>query len=406
LREVVPLGEQLRANEDVGVAPADVFERLRERRAPPRDVAVDPYDPRRGKEAGDRFLDPLGAAADRTQVGIPAGWAEARHRVLRAAMVAAQAPIRGVQHESRRAARAARGPAAGLAGEHRRVAAPVDEEKALLAERQAVANGFDRRIRKAVLNRLRAQIDGVNVRKARAWHGAFRQLDLLVAAGERVLPALERRRGGAEDHRAARALGESDRCVACGIAQPLLLLERGVVLFVDDHETEARHGPEHREPRAEHDPGIAGCCRQPRRSPRDLFQPAMHHDNASLRECAADPPFQLRSQADLGNQHQRLCPSFEHARNQLQVDLGLPAACHTMQQESAKRSEGAADFLHRVRLRRGRQMRWYETRSRRRGSNGGTDFFSATVAASAAAGVARRRRSHRMAADSSQQEIA
>src|SRR6185295_3237236 len=119
----------------------------------------------------ERFLDALGTAPERLEVAIAASGAGARHRRLGAAMVAAQAGVspraagaRGMQHEVRAAALAARGPAARLAGEHRRIAAPVDEDEALLAPRQALADGFDERRAQPVLELGACEIHGAHGR--------------------------------------------------------------------------------------------------------------------------------------------------------------------------------------------------------------------------------------------------
>ena len=140
-REVVALGEQLRADQDVGLAARDALQRARELAAAARAVAVDAHDARLREARGERFLDALRAAAHRLQVEVAAGRAGARDGAFRAAVVAAQPAVGLVQHHARRAARATGGPAAGVAGEHRRVAAPIDEDEALLAARKALADG-------------------------------------------------------------------------------------------------------------------------------------------------------------------------------------------------------------------------------------------------------------------------
>src|SRR5207248_1292227 len=169
---------------------------------------------------------------------VAAGRARARNAVLRAAMVAAQPPIRGVQHEVRSAASARGAPAAGFAGEHGRVAAPVDEYEALLATREPRGDRSDYGWRETILQRLLAQVDDAHDGKLGAGRGAARELEALVASLPEVVPALERRRGAAEDHRAARELRAIDRSVARRIAQAFLLLEGAVVLLVDDDERE------------------------------------------------------------------------------------------------------------------------------------------------------------------------
>src|SRR5581483_6631936 len=125
-------------------------------------------------------------------------------------------------------------PAAGLAGEDRRIAAPVDEDEALLAASEALLDRAHERRRETLLGRLPAQVDDAHRGQRRARHGALREREVLVAAVPRVLPALERGRRAAEDHRAAGELRAVDGGVAPGVAQPFLLLEGGVVLLVDD----------------------------------------------------------------------------------------------------------------------------------------------------------------------------
>ena len=109
------LGEKLRADQDVALAAPHFLERLPKRRALARDVAIDPDNTRPGEKPRDRFFNPLRAAARRPQIGVAASRAVAGHRVLRTAVMAAQAPVGGMQHESRGAARAAGRPSARIA---------------------------------------------------------------------------------------------------------------------------------------------------------------------------------------------------------------------------------------------------------------------------------------------------
>ena len=79
---------------------------------------------------------------------------------------------------------------------------------------------------------LAAKIDDLHRRK-RARRHALRQEQSGVAAGARVVPAFDRRGGGAEDDR---TVGEScahDGHVAPVIADAVLLLVRAVVLLVE-----------------------------------------------------------------------------------------------------------------------------------------------------------------------------
>src|SRR2546423_8604428 len=107
------------------------------------------------------------------------------------------------------------------------------------------------------------QVDRANYRQPGTRNSALRQLEALVAARLPVVPALERWRCGAEDGRAASELRPVYRDVSRGVAQPFLLLERGVVLLVDHDQRQFRQRREHGEPCAEHDAGVAARCIQP-----------------------------------------------------------------------------------------------------------------------------------------------
>ena len=255
-----------------------------------------------------------------------------------------------MQDHARGAARAAGGPAAGVAGEHRRVAAAVDEDQALLAARQALADRGEQARRKAVLGVLAAQVDRAHHGQARARHGALGQRKALVALFERVLPGFERRRRRAEHHRAAGQLGAHHRGVASGIAQPLLLLERGVVLFVHHHESEPGQRRKDREARAEHEAGFAARRGKPGRRARHVLQCAVQQRDARFRESGLKARLELRGEADLGNQHQRLAAALQHACDESQVHLGFAASGHTVKQERPEHAERSADPFYRADL--------------------------------------------------------
>jgi hypothetical protein len=208
--------------------------------------------------------------------------------------------------------------------------------------RRALIASIDERARPCSTGSARRSTEPTCGRRAPG-NRSLREVDALVSPRLRVLPALERWRRGAEDHRTACALGERHRGVASRVAQPFLLLERGVVLLIDDDQSEPRHRPKHGEARAEHDPRVAFGAREPRRRPCDVFQAAVHDCDVRIGERAADSRFQLRGQADFRDEHQRLRVAVEHAGDQVLVNLGFAAAGDTVQQERAKRSERRGD---------------------------------------------------------------
>ena len=119
------------------------------------------------------------------------------------------------------------------------------------------------------------------------------------------------------------------------VAHPLLLLERRVVLLVDDHDAERAHRREHRRARAERDADLARAQPPPRRQPLARRQPAVQHRDV-LAEARAEARRQLRRQRDLGHQHQRAAPGRPRRGDHAQVDLGLARAGDAVQQEAAR----------------------------------------------------------------------
>jgi hypothetical protein len=250
-----------------------------------------------------------------------------------------------MQHEVGRAAPAARRPAAGLAGKDRRIAPPIDEDQALLAACEPLADRGHGRLGEAVLRGISAQVHGPHHRQLRSRRGALRELEPLVALLAPVVPSLERRRRGAEDDRAAARLRAVDGHVAGGITQAFLLLERTVVLLIDHDQRELGQRREHGQPRAKNDARVAARRRGPRRGSRHVLERAVQHRDARLGESFAKAGLELRRQADLGYQHQRLTARFEHAGDDVQVDLGLAAARDAMQQPGAEAAKAGGDGL-------------------------------------------------------------
>jgi hypothetical protein len=138
-REIVALGQHLGADQDVGLAGVDGGEQACHFSAcsPSRGrcAARGPAGKRSTSMASRRCVPrPKGSRSTLPQSGRRAECG------LEAAVVAAQALVGQVQHEVGGAAPAARDPAAGRAGQHRRIAAPVEEDQALLAALEALCS--------------------------------------------------------------------------------------------------------------------------------------------------------------------------------------------------------------------------------------------------------------------------
>ena len=132
-----------------------------------------------------------------------------------------------------------------------------------------------------------------------------------------VRPAqrLERRRGAAQHAHRARLLRPHQRKVARVVAEPVLLLERGVVLLVDDDDAQvARPVPRPR------------CGRPPRCRPRRsrtrrhivaalaLGEAGVEHRDV-VAEARAEAADELRRERDLRHQHQRAPPARGASRD-------------------------------------------------------------------------------------------
>ena len=258
--------------------------------APARAVAVDAQHARAAETAPrERGFDALRALADRREILVAALRAGRGHRRLVAAMMAAQPPVLEMQHELRRAAVAARDPAAAAAQQHRRVAAAVDENQALLAARvqlRAIASS-------SRADRPSAQTLARGCRGIRSTAAARRcaavEHEQRVTPGDGVVVGLERRGRRAQHDRDVALPGAHDRQIARRVAEPFGLLERSVVLLVDDDEPELGQRREHGEPRAEHDAGAAGCARPASAQALALVQAAVQAGGARVRESAPRP---------------------------------------------------------------------------------------------------------------------
>ena len=180
-------------------------------------------------------------------------------------------------------------PAAAVAHQHRRVAAPVDEDEALLAAPEPLGDRFEQP-RGEPVAAARAASSGDAFDAGRPRVDALGQLDERVAPARRVVIALERRRRRPEDDRHPALARAHDGQVARRVAEAFGLLERGVVLFVDDDQPQLRAAA--RTPRAACRGAMFARARlrgQPVAQPLALVQAAVQRRRAACRESAPAP---------------------------------------------------------------------------------------------------------------------
>jgi hypothetical protein len=114
-----------------------------------------------------------------------------------------------------------------------------------------------------------------------------------------------------------------DGQVARRIARAFLLLERRVVLLVDDDQPQARQRRKHRQPRAQHQVGLAQVRQQPVAQALRRRQAAVQADQHAARKARGKARFELRREVDLGHQHQHLAARASAARRR----AGRPRSC-------------------------------------------------------------------------------
>jgi len=188
-----------------------------------------------------------------------------------------------------------------MAQQHRCVATAVLEYQHLAAVAQRRADHVQHFRREPGLQRPLAHVEDAHRRRFRIARAAA-QAQVRVAPGLDVVQRLQRRRGAAEQHRHAHRLGPDQGEIAGVVADAVLLLVAGIVLFIDHDQPGLRQGREHRRTRADDDP----CLSAPRRGPCPralvVVEPRMKcmHGHA---EAGAEARQRLRGQADLRHQH-------------------------------------------------------------------------------------------------------
>ena len=327
--EVVSLGDHLRAHQDVDIALVHGRELRFEAALELGGVGIDARHARPGQRLRELLLQALGPAPQRRDVRIAAGRTGPRHARRHAAMVAAQRAVLLVEDLVRAAMRAVALPVALVAMQHRRVAAAVQEHQALLAAVEPLAQRVQQRHRQRGGDALLA-LEPVHVEepdaRQRAAADALGQVDAPITTAQRVLPALQRRRRRAQQHRDLLQVAAIDRQVPRRVARAVLLLVGRVVLLVDHDQSEPRHRREDRQPRAQHQLRATQVRREPVPQALRRREAAVKRHDRVAGEALGETRLELRRQVDLGHQHQHLLAALQGGLGGAQVDLGLAAA--------------------------------------------------------------------------------
>ena len=323
------LGQHLGAEQDAGPAARHLFQRPLYVAAPADRVAIDPDQRYAGKDVVQGVLDALGTLADRPHLAAAFRAAE-RHGLVGAAVVTDQPGALHVDRQARIARGTGRDPAAARAVQRRRVAAAVQVDEDLAAVRQGALDRRQDRLGQPIAGRVMPQVDHADPRLART-AGPFGQVDPAIAAGIGIRQALEGGGSGSQHDRDAMAGRARHGQVASRVPEALLLLVGRVMLLVDDDDAEARQRGEHGGARADHDGRRAGAGGPPRGQALGVGHRRVERDDGDG-QSAAEACDQLRREGDFRNQHHRASAGVEYALDQVQVDLGLAAAGHAIEQ--------------------------------------------------------------------------
>ena len=176
-----------------------------------------------------------------------------------------------------------------------------------------------------------AQVDNRHVRQ-RTPGDAFGEREQLELTRGGLLPRFERGRGAAQHERDALAQGALPGDVAGVVTRGGVLLEGGLVLFVDHDQAQVAGRGED---------GAAGADDHLHLTPQDAaplvvaldvrLVAVQHGDGV---EARAEAAHRLRREADLGHEHDGLPAGGDDAVDRLQVDLGLAAARDAVEDEA------------------------------------------------------------------------
>ena len=251
----MPFGNQLRANDDIRPTLCNLLDPLFQRPRRAKEVRGQHGKARFGEMHLRLFGQPLYARANGGKLALHlTAWAGLGHGFAFAALMAQQTFLEPVLHHTRVAMIATDLMPTGSADRHRRIAPAVDKQKRLLAFFQTRAHfGLQRwgnPLRRWEI--LVAHVDGAHIGQDR-WPKPRSQLDPIIFTCVRVCPTLKAWRCRCQHNpRAAEACAQN-RHIAGVIEHAVILLVRGVMLFIDDDQSEVLIRQKQRRARTDND---------------------------------------------------------------------------------------------------------------------------------------------------------
>ena len=221
------------------------------------------------------------------------------------------------------------------------MATAIQEEDCLLPTFKTRADAVGEFARQDMLT-FRVQDLATHVYNAEGRHGAV--VDALghdvqgVAAGRRVLPGLERGRGGTQHAGRAEDRRAHHRDVAPVVHRGFALLEGRLVFLVDHDEPEVRERGKDRRTGADHYPRLPERHRHPRIETLAGGKVTMPDDHlgAEVGESGTQPTDRLRRERDFGDEEDGRAAFGHDLPNQRHIDLGLTRTRDAVQQVRAE----------------------------------------------------------------------
>ena len=243
--------------------------------------------------------------------------------------------VAGLVEDERPVAVRARLDVAAVAAQHdRRGPAAVDDEDRLVAAariQRRERRGQPARDQPAIaVPKLLAEVDDFDRR--RLARRPRRQDDPAICPVASPPDAVDRRRRAAEDDGRPRQLAELDRGVAGLEPRRPVALVGGLVLLVDDDDADVAERGEDREPRPGHDVDVAGPDPPPLVGALAVRQPRMDQRDPDA-EVRPEPVDDRHRERDLRHEDEGRPAGLERGHDRLDVDRGLAAAGHAVEQE-------------------------------------------------------------------------
>ncbi|MPM68295.1 hypothetical protein SDC9_115226 [bioreactor metagenome] len=159
---------------------------------------------------------------------------------------------------------------------------------------------------------------------------------------QRVIVALQRRRGRAEHHRGLFELAPHHRHVPGGIARRFGLFVGAFMLLVDHDQTEVGKRGEQRRTGADHDPDLSVPDAVPLRQPFAAGKAAVHHAQR-VAEARPEAAHRLRRERNFRHQHDGGAPQLQRPGDGLEIDFGLARTGDAEKQSGVGRFSGVIE---------------------------------------------------------------